>query len=415
VNYMRLLFSSVFVLALAAGSLIGAVPGSHWEYMGDDPIPQSGAKKAPDTPPAYPLTIKADDPKAPPKEMPKKHPTGYKAPTPEVLKARHAAAFERHGHRVKNLPRVTAAAFDCRTAPGYVVLGTDDQGQCGDCFGVSAADVCSMCLARAGLVPASEAGRLSSQYGLDNQQAFSGGCNGGDEAQVIDFIKTNGFPLTKDYGPYTANPGNLKPLTGMQVFKIGDWGYCTPSQQQGIAAVADIKACMVQYGPISWAGDAGQFNNYVWPSTIIGNGGNVDHATIVIAWDDNHDNGDGTKGAWLCMNQWGQADPNTVTFTSGPWGGPGGTAWIKYNSDSWGTEAIWVTAGTPPPPPPPPPGPPIPPVPAAGTYTLVVNPDGSITLTPVVAGGIYVTRDMTLKQVLDAFNAAQQKSPPLKP
>lgn len=412
---MRPLLFSVFALAVSVGSLIGAVPGSHWEYLGNDPIPPNGPK-------VDPLALgkaKADDPKAPPKEMPKKHPTGYKAPTPEVLKARHDAAFERHGHRVKNLPRVTAAAFDCATAPGYVVLGTDDQGQCGDCFGVSAFDVCSFCLARAGLVPATEAGRLSSQYGLDNQNAFQGGCNGGDEAQVIDFVKTNGAPLTKDYGPYSANPGTLKPLTGMQVFKIGDCGYCTPSQQQGIAAVADIKACMVQYGPISWAGDAGQFNNYVG-GTIVGNGTNVDHATIVEGWDDNHDNGDGTKGAWIGRNQWGQAAAGTVTFTSGPWGitinGVSGRFWVKYGSDSWGTEAIWVTAGTPPPPPPPPPpGPPIPPVPAAGTYVLTVNPDGSILLTPVAAGGIYVTKDMTLKQVLDAFNAAQQKSPPLKP
>ncbi len=50
-------------------------------------------------------------------------------------------------------------------------------------------------------------GRLSSQYGLDFPDAFQGGCDGGDESQVADYVKTHGVPLTSDYGPYTASPG----------------------------------------------------------------------------------------------------------------------------------------------------------------------------------------------------------------
>ena len=312
----------------------------------------------------------AVDPPGQPGVQPVKHGRGHKRAPKEVRDRLHNEAFKRHGHRVKSLPRATAVAFDCRTAPGYVVLPANDQGSCGDCFGVSSADGCSMALAKAGIVPASEAGRLSSQYGLDNSQAFQGGCNGGDEAQVIDFIKTNGFPLTKDYGPYTASPGRLKPLTGMQVYKIGDWGYCTPSQQEGVAATDDIKACMIQYGPISVAFDAGECDSYKWPGTMTGTGTGVDHAVLCIGWDDNHDNGDGSKGAFLGMNQWGQANASTVTFPSQAWGGPNGTFWIKYGADSWGTEAIWITAGTPPTPTPVPPTPVPPTPPAAGVPAI---------------------------------------------
>jgi len=278
--------------------------------------------------------LTAQPPAADTPPPPVHHPRGRIAAPQAVTDALHAAAFKRHGHRVGRLPKASQSSFDCRTAFGNV-LPVDDQGSCGDCFGVSSADGCSMALIKAGILPLDASkGRMSSQYGLDNSNAFQGGCNGGDEAQVIDFIK--------HYGPYTARPGRPKPLTGMQIYKIGDWGYCTPAQQQGVASTQDIKDCMIQHGPISVAFDASECDNYQWPGTMTGRGQNVDHAVLCIGWDDTHDNGDGSMGAFLGMNQWGAS-----------WGGPGGTFWIKYGADSWGTEAIWIAAGTIPPPPPP--------------------------------------------------------------
>jgi hypothetical protein len=62
---------------------------------------------------------------------------------------------------------------------------------------------------------------------------------------------------------------------------------------------------------------------------------------MFTGWDDNHDNGDGTKGAFCLENQW-----------STSWGyvinGKGGRAWCKYGADAAGTEAIWIDGGTPP-------------------------------------------------------------------
>ncbi len=268
---------------------------------------------------------------------------------PEATKRHHAGAKARHDHKMKSLPVVTLSSFDVDVAD-HTELPTNDQGQCGDCFGVSSADGCSSAMVAAGIAPNDGSFRLSSQYGLDSG-AFQGGCNGGDEAQVIDFIKQNGFPLTSDYGPYTASPQRPKDTTGMKFYKITDWGYCTPSQQEGIASTQDMKNAMVFYkAPLSVAFDAGECDNYQWPQTMTGRGQNVDHAVLCVGWDDNHDNGDGSKGAFIGKNQWGQ------------WGGPGCRFWIKYGSDSWGTEAIWMTANGQPPVPPGP-QPPVPPVP----------------------------------------------------
>lgn len=273
-----------------------------------------------------------------------KHPRGYKDPGAAVKAAYHAKAAARHGDRVRSLPTSTAATFDCRTAFGNV-LPVDDQMSCGDCFGVSAFDGCSMALIKAGQLPLDASrGRLSSQYGLDFPRCFDGGCDGGWPSQVIDYVKTTGAPLTSDYGPYTGSPGRPKDVSGMKFYKIADWGYCTPSQQEGIASVQDMKNCMVQYGPLSVAFDAAGCDSYQWPQVMKGNGNNVDHAVLCIGWDDN-------KGAFLGMNQWGD------------WGGPNGTFWIAYGSYSWGTSAVWMTAAAQPPVPPVPPTPPVPPVP----------------------------------------------------
>jgi hypothetical protein len=269
------------------------------------------------------------------------HPRGRKPAPPAIRAAIFDANMARHGEIVKTLPMATQRQFDCREAFKNV-LPTDNQGNCGDCYGVSSADACSMALIKAGILPLDGTkGRLSSQYGLDNRLAFKGGCEGGNESQVIDYIHKNGFPLTSEYGPYTAQPHRPRPVSGMKLFRIDDWGYCTPSQQEGVAATQDMKNCMAEFGPISVAFDASGCDRYRWPQVMSGRGANVDHAVLCIGWDDD-------KGAFLGMNQWGDS-----------WGGPNCTFWIRYGSYSWGTDAIWVKSEpvNPPPPPPPPPGP----------------------------------------------------------
>ncbi len=353
------------------------------------------SQPAPPTEQVTPYTVKfVDDAKPLPKpddpvksEKPK-FARGHVPLTPEQSKKMHAERKLALGNHVEKLPKATAPAWDCRTL-GMVLPG-DDQGQCGDCFGVSTADAASMALIMAGILPNDTSkGRLSSQYGLDNRSAFEGGCNGGNGTQVIDFmIKGSGWPLTSDYGPYTASPRQLKPLTGMKLYKPVQWGYCTPGQEGGVASVQDIKNCMVKYGVINVSFDASGCDSYSWPGVMKGRGGNVDHEVCCIGWDD-------SKNAFLGMNQWGDS-----------WGGPNGTFWIDYSSYSWGTDAFWVLGsnGPPPPPPPPPPGPG--PTPgnvvklSSGAYAITTDAAGVITFTPTIA----VSKDTTLGDLLKSMN-----------
>ncbi len=320
----------------------------------------------------------------------KKGPRGHKPAPAHVAAKRHADAFARHGDKMKALPRVSAASFDCRQM-GWV-LPVNDQGQCGDCFGVSTIDGCAMSFVKAGRLPNAESSRWSGQYGLDCG-GFQGDCNGGDEAQVFEYAKTNGFPLTSSYGPYTAGVGRCKTVDPAKLLKIADYGYCTPSQEQGVASTDDIKTAMAAHGPISVAFDASECDSYTWPQTMCGTGTGVDHAVLCIGWDDAHDNGDGTKGAFLGLNQWGAS-----------WGDKG-VFWIKYGADSWGTEAIWVTAGPGPTPPPIPPGPPVPPVPPTPPLPTTVW-SGTITVTNgLITDVVPASAPTTLEGVLTAVLA----------
>lgn len=280
-----------------------------------------------------------------------KFPRGRNVDPAKVAK-RHEEAFKRHSHRMKALPNTALDSFDCRTAFGCV-LPVNDQGQCGDCYGVSACDAMSMAFAKAGYFKADGKSRLTFQYGLDCKPNF-GGCNGGDEGEVIAFGKANGFPLESDYGPYLARPGKCRDVSGMKLWKIGDYGYCTPSQQQGVASTQDMQNAMVRYGPLSVAFDASGCNGYQAGQIMRGRGNNVDHAVLCIGWKTV-----AGKVVFLGLNQWGN------------WG-DNGTFWIEEGSYSWGTEAMFVSVNALPPPPDPTPVPPGP-NPPGGLDTITLN------------------------------------------
>lgn len=207
---------------------------------------------------------------------------------------------------------------------------------CGSCYQFSGAGPCTDAFIKAGQKSIFSTGNgFAEQYGMDCHRNW-GGCNGGDELDIISWAKTNGLPTESDYGTYRGGSvGTCK--TAPKMHKIADWGYCTLNQGQGIAATADMQKCIAAYGPISVAVDASAFNSYNG-GIMRGNGNNVDHAVMCIGWK-TQANG---KVAFLGQNQWGTS-----------WG-ENGYFWIEEGSYSWGTEAIWVVATALPPPPPPP-------------------------------------------------------------
>jgi hypothetical protein len=358
-------FASIFVMLAMLGSLTGIAVSPHGQ-----------AVVAQDKP--------ADKPKAA-----RKYPRGFKVNA--ALQAKlHAAALKRQGERVKLLPRVTVASFDCRSLG--IVPAIKDQGQCGDCYIFSASSVCTSAFMKAGYVQQMATG-LSEQYSLDCHSEF-GGCDGGDEAQVIDFCKSTGLPTDADYGvAYTAAPGNCAFKPGTKLWQIADYGYCTPTQQTGIASTQNIKDCMVQYGPISVAvaanDDWDAYTGGVMPNPPL-TPADVNHAIVLVGWDD-------TKGggAWLARNSWGKA-----------WGEQG-YAWVPYGAYQIGTEAIWATATALPPPPPPTPDPPVPGSNPVVSVTLTFK-DGSTQTIPAPGPPTPQPNQDQIKQILDTLS--QQKA-----
>jgi cathepsin L len=273
-----------------------------------------------------------------------------------------------------------------------------DQGNCGTCWDVSGCDCITACFIKAGAAKNDGSFEIAAQYLLDQCGYQNAGCNGDDSINVLDWAKTNGIPCESDYGPYTAVQGRCKFKAGTKLYKLADWGFCTPSQQQGVAAVQDIKNAMVQHGPISSAVAAdNSWDNPAADGSIPYRKltpNDIDHDIQIVGWDDGKQiQGAPTKGAWLVKNQW-----NTT------WGA-NGYCWIAYGSHQIGTEAAWGTVAALPPPP-------TPPTPTGVTITLSGPlPAGSYKVVP--SSSIVIDPDMTLRDLLKTFNDA--KVPALKP
>jgi C1A family cysteine protease len=205
---------------------------------------------------------------------------GHKTPADAVIAQRHADAFKRYGHRMKLLPKATPDKYDLRTLSRTGPI--QDQGQCGSCWDVSACGVVTDAFIAGGIFVSTDASlTLSPQYVLDC--GSNGGCNGDDAPTVLDMAKSKGLPTTKDYGPYNAGPGRCN-TNVTKFYQLKDWGYCTPSQQSGVAATQDIKNAIVQYGTISTAVAAdSSWDNPAADGTIpFSNSNSIDHDVAII-------------------------------------------------------------------------------------------------------------------------------------
>lgn len=254
---------------------------------------------------------------------------------PRNLAALHQAAAKRVGNKVAQLPKATQAAFDCR-AKGWVPP-VKDQGQCGSCWDFSGTGMVTCSFIKAGWGKPDGSFDLSEQYTMDCGQ--NGGCNGDDNTTVLVWAKATGLPLTADYGPYRAREGRCGFKSGTKLWQITDWGFCTPSQKDGVASPQDIKNAMLAYGPIGSAIAADDAFMNIRPGTVFSGSGsrNIDHDIILVGWDDSK----GKNGAWLLRNSWGTQWCDQ------------GYCWIEYGANLVGTEAVWCVAppGTPPRPP----------------------------------------------------------------
>jgi C1A family cysteine protease len=232
-------------------------------------------------------------------------------------------------------------AFDLKTqTPTTIPVleeTDDDQGQCGSCWDFSGVEVVESALYRAGILQIGQ--RLSKQYVLDCGK--NGGCNGDDNTTVLQMAQDVGITLAADYGPYSARSGRCKTTAGMKLYKIDSWLFLDSNGGQGVTKTDDIKRGLIAYGSrVGSAVAAGSdWDGMTANSTITGRSNGIDHDVGIDGWDDDHDNGDGSKGAWRMPNSWG------------PQWADQGRVWIKYGADSIGTEAVIAVVKGPIPPP----------------------------------------------------------------
>lgn len=283
----------------------------------------------------------------------KGHSRGYIPLTPERRAQLQAISKAKHGTRIAEASKFLALppAFDCRDK---VPLAVWDQGNCGSCY-LDSTVRCFTCAGiYSGFGKADGSFMLAVQYGMDRPRNF-GGCGGGNGTEVADWIVKNGWIAEKwvdtagvshnDYPAYTASSGSDRTKPGARVWAKGwDWGFVNAN---GSPTVEEIKAALFLHGRLNIAIDAG--GGFGASGTITSLGNSIDHEINVAAWDDNHDNGNGTKGAFLLENQWGEE-------WSGSGAGPG-CKWCSYGASKHIVDWFFVLTGTvPPPPPPPPPG-----------------------------------------------------------
>jgi hypothetical protein len=269
------------------------------------------------------------------------HARGHK--DPPNLAQRHAVMGKRHKAIHDGLAATLSlpASYTCTS----FCTPAEDQGQCGSCWDFSGTEVVESANIKAGYLPNTIAGQLSTQYTLDQCNGSNGGCDGDDNTTVLAAAKQGGLPLVTNYAAYQAQSENCSGCFGtppVMLYVLSDWGYV--DSQNGVAAVNLIKAALMQYGPIGTGVAAGSdWDNYQGGNSVItGPGPGVNHDVVITGWDD-------SLQAFQVRNSWGTS-----------WGN-NGYCWVAYTADQIGSEAVWSVAGPPVVlPSPNPPGPPSP-------------------------------------------------------
>jgi hypothetical protein len=273
-----------------------------------------------------------------------------------VLRQNAKSKNARGGGLQAGAPPSLPSKLDWR-APGLVVKNTgivtavQDQNTpvpCGCCWAFATIGALEASYAKNNklLIGASEQYILNcAGAALTSSIPLSWDCSGGWFA--FDFLLADqpnaGAPRRIDL----ANPSAALPFTGVQgpcqdvnpkPYKVQNWGYVSQTgDSNAIPSDLDLKQSLFAKGPVvsaifvplvngvaadNWS----QYQSGVFQDAPNDPSLGVDHAIVIVGWDDTQDG-----GAWIIKNSWG-AD----------WGGDGGFAYVKYGFNNIGTGAAWV-------------------------------------------------------------------------
>ena len=222
------------------------------------------------------------------------------------------------------------SAWDWRTQQGSeTVPAIRNQGQCGSCWAFAVMGSLESGVGiRDGSAPDLSEQWLVSCCGL-------GGCNGEWPGNAANYLLANG-PLDQcglrgagweaDF-PYQAAD---VPCTCPEdrPYTIESWAFIGP--QWGTPSEAQLKQAILDYGPITvcvYADSAFQY--YTGDVFNACTSGSVNHAVVLVGWDD----AQGSDGVWILRNSWGS------------WWGEGGYMRIEYGCSSIGYGGLYLNVG----------------------------------------------------------------------
>jgi hypothetical protein len=218
----------------------------------------------------------------------------------------------------KNLPDAFDWRDQCNLPPAR------NQGGCGSCwaFGTVGPLECNIAIKDDIIV------NISEQY-LVSCNNDDWDCSGGWWAHKYhqwkyDLCYDVGAVMEADFPYAAANLPCNCPYPHQ--YRIESWSYI--GDQSSIPSIDAMKQAILDYGPISVAVVSNSamhaYNGGVFNQTA---GGDVNHAVVLVGWDDNQ----GTDGVWLMRNSWG-------TW----WGEDAGYMRIEYGCSKIGYGACYV-------------------------------------------------------------------------
>jgi C1A family cysteine protease len=232
---------------------------------------------------------------------------------------RDRATFKRLGN-LQDLP----PAFDWR-ASGLPPVR--NQGGCGSCWAFGTVGALESQI----MIQSGTAEDLSEQYLVScNESGWD--CGGGwwahdyHEWRIPAGELEAGAVLEADF-PYQASNAPCNSPHD-HAYRIDNWAYVPGNEDD----VDEIKQAIYQYGPVSAAVAVGPaFQGYsegVFDNDESGYG--INHAIVLVGWDDAYSWDGGTYGVWILRNSWGSG-----------WG-EGGYMYITYGTSRVGYSANYI-------------------------------------------------------------------------
>ncbi|MDD2716094.1 MAG: C1 family peptidase [Candidatus Wallbacteria bacterium] len=201
------------------------------------------------------------------------------------------------------------ATFDWRAQNGTTPV--KNQGSCGSCWAFGCVGIFESAIA----IKDSAIIDLSEQDLLDcNTQGYS--CDGG-YIDALQYFKEKGCADEKTI-PYQQAQKQCRDVA--RTYKIKDWSAVDSNE-------AAVKQAIYTYGPIV-TGVTADFSFQFYSGGVYNhnNTGEMNHAVILVGWDDTK----GKKGCWIMKNSWGAS-----------WGDKG-YMYIEYGCSHIGTESTCV-------------------------------------------------------------------------